>query len=155
MGFGLPAAIGAAVAAPSRPVVALIGDGGLAMSGLELLTAARERIPLMTIVFCDGSLGLIRAQQIREFGHTHGVSLDPMDLAAFAAAVGVRHVRLESDDPARLLGEARAASEPVLVEVAVGDSAAARRQQAVSYARSAVRNALGPRLIRIIKGWLR
>ena len=155
MGFGLPAAIGAAVAAPTRPVAALIGDGGFAMSGLELLTAAREKIPLLTIVFCDGSLGLIRAQQIREFGHTHGVTLDPIDLAALAAATGARHVRLEGDEPARLLGEARAGSQPVLLEVNVGDSGAVRRQHAASYARSAVRRALGPRLIRVLKRWLR
>ena len=155
MGFGLPAAIGAAVAAPARPVVALIGDGGLAMSGLELLTAVRERIPLLTIVFVDGSLGLIRSQQIREFGHTHGVALDPVDLAAFAAATGARYVRLEGDDPARLLGGAGAGSRPVLVEVSVGDSVAVRRQHAASYARSAVRSALGPRLIGIVKRWLR
>ena len=43
MGFGLPAAIGAKLAAPERPVVAVIGDGGFAMSGMELLTAVRER----------------------------------------------------------------------------------------------------------------
>ena len=52
---GCPAAIGARLAAPTRPVVAVIGDGGFAMSGLELLTAVREKIPLTVVVFVDGS----------------------------------------------------------------------------------------------------
>ena len=55
MGFGLPAAIGAKLAAPERPVVAVLGDGGFAMSGMELLTAVREKIPLTVIVFNDGT----------------------------------------------------------------------------------------------------
>jgi acetolactate synthase-1/2/3 large subunit len=45
MGFGLPAAIGAKLAAPERPVVAVVGDGGFAMSGMELLTAYGRRSP--------------------------------------------------------------------------------------------------------------
>ncbi|HWH51405.1 MAG TPA: thiamine pyrophosphate-binding protein, partial [Gemmatimonadaceae bacterium] len=69
MGYGLPAAIGARIAAPTRPVVALIGDGGFAMSGLELLTAVRERIGMSVIVFNDGQLGQIRLQQLSNYGH--------------------------------------------------------------------------------------
>ncbi|MBE0558855.1 MAG: hypothetical protein IH628_16630 [Proteobacteria bacterium] len=45
MGFGIPAAIGAKIAAPGRPVVAVIGDGCCAMTGMELLTAVREKVP--------------------------------------------------------------------------------------------------------------
>ena len=56
MGYALPAAIGAALGAPSRRVVAVVGDGGMLMSGLELATAARERIPLTVVVFNDRRL---------------------------------------------------------------------------------------------------
>ena len=56
MGFGLPASIGAKLGAPERPVAALIGDGGFLMSGMELVTAARDAIPLLVIVFNDGTL---------------------------------------------------------------------------------------------------
>jgi hypothetical protein len=174
MGFGLPAAIGAALAAPGRPVVGLIGDGGLAMSGLELLTAVREQIPVTIIVFTDGSLGLIREQQIREFGRTHGVDLGAMNLEALAAAVGARYRRLGDGDPVQLLGsalprgdESRGGAEgfsassaaprvgPVLIEVPVGDSLALRRQHVAGYTRAAVRRALGPRLLQTVKRWLR
>ncbi|HEX9892447.1 MAG TPA: thiamine pyrophosphate-dependent enzyme, partial [Gemmatimonadales bacterium] len=154
MGFGLPAAIGAALAAPERPVVALIGDGGFAMSGLELLTAVRNRLPVITIVFRDGMLGLIREQQMREFGHAHGVDLPPVDLAAFAAAVGIRYVGMDGDLRTELQ-TALSAREPALVDVRVGDSPAMRRQHATGFARASVRRALGPRLIGVLKRWLR
>jgi acetolactate synthase-1/2/3 large subunit len=151
MGFGLPAAIGAALAAPERPVVSLLGDGGFAMSGMELLTAAREGLPLVTVVFNDGRLGLIRQQQIREFGQAHGTALQPMDFEAFAAAVGVDYRLLDRRDPAGLLGEAVAARRPVLIEVLLGDSMAMRRHQAAGMGRAAVRRALGPRLIAALR----
>ena len=73
MGFALPAAIGAALVeregAPGasrdhdRPVVALTGDGGLLMCAGELLTAVRERLRVITIVFSDASLSLIDIKQ--------------------------------------------------------------------------------------------
>ena len=73
MGFALPAAIGAALlerdGAPGAihdhdgPVVALTGDGGLLMCAGELLTAVRERLRVITIVFSDGSLSLIDIKQ--------------------------------------------------------------------------------------------
>ena len=53
MGFALPAAIGAALLDRDRPVVALTGDGGLLMCAGELLTAARERLPITVVVFDD------------------------------------------------------------------------------------------------------
>src|SRR5579871_6792454 len=56
MGFGIPAAIGAKLAMPNRCVVAVVGDGSLAMIGLELATAVREQVKLTVIVFNDGAL---------------------------------------------------------------------------------------------------
>jgi acetolactate synthase-1/2/3 large subunit len=56
MGFALPSAIAAKLAAPSRPVVSLVGDGGALLSGLELALAVRERLALTVIVFNDGYL---------------------------------------------------------------------------------------------------
>ena len=63
MGFALPAAIGAALVDRERPVVALTGDGGLLMCAGELLTAVRERLRIITIVFSDASLSLIEIKQ--------------------------------------------------------------------------------------------
>ena len=88
MGFGLPAAIAARFADPSRPVVALIGDGGLRMTGFELGTAVRERIALTVIVVNDGCLNQIRMQQLREFGASSGTELGQLDVGAFADTIG-------------------------------------------------------------------
>ncbi|MET0230097.1 MAG: thiamine pyrophosphate-binding protein, partial [Rhodanobacteraceae bacterium] len=102
MGFGIGAAIGAAIGDPSRTVVALIGDGGLAMSGLEIATAVREKLRLVVIVFVDGAYGLIRFQQLSGTGRTFATDLVPVDVGALAEAVGARHVRLENDAEATL-----------------------------------------------------
>jgi acetolactate synthase-1/2/3 large subunit len=150
MGFGIPAAIGAAMAAPGRRVVALIGDGGFAMAGLELITAVREQLPLTVIVFNDGQLGLIREQQLREYGHAHSVALGAFDIGAVAAAVGARHIRLQGNAEAGFR-DALNGEGPVVVEVAVGDSAGQRVAHAQAYLKEAARGVLGGRL----RGWLR
>ena len=95
MGFGLPAAIGAKLADADRPVVALIGDGGFLMSGLELLTALREEVQLVVFVFSDGHLNQIRLQQWREYGHAHAVDLLNPNFAILAEALGVGYVGLD------------------------------------------------------------
>lgn len=92
MGFALPGAIGARLARPERPTVALLGDGGFAMSGLELLTAVRERIPLTVVVFNDGRYGLIHRQQLGAHGHAYGTELRNPDIRGVAEAAGARHV---------------------------------------------------------------
>jgi acetolactate synthase-1/2/3 large subunit len=121
MGFGLPAAIGARLALPDRPVVALVGDGGFAASGLELLTAVREGVPLTVIVFNDGQLGLIRQQQWGRHGRSHGTALANPDFAKLAGAVGASYRRLERDAEGTLRGAAR--EEGVtLVEVGLEDT---------------------------------
>ena len=154
MGFGLPAAIGAKLAAPARAVVLVMGDGGFAMSGLELLTAAREGVQVVVIVFNDGQLNLIRLQQLREFGRTHGVDLSGPDFERFAEAVGVRYCRA-AGNAAQAVREALSAEEPTLIEVLVGDSRSIRRTAATSLARAAVRTAIGPRMVNWLKRLLR
>ncbi len=97
MGFGVPAAIGAKIAAPGRQVVLVIGDGGMAMSGLELLSAVRERLDLTVVVFNDGQLNFIRLQQIRSAGRTHMVGVQSPDFSLLAQSIGARYWRLEAD----------------------------------------------------------
>ena len=97
MGFALPAAIGARLARPGSRVVALLGDGGFAMSGLELLTAVRESISVTAIVFNDGQYGLIRKAQMGASGHAHGIQLLNPDFRRMAEAIGARYTRLEGD----------------------------------------------------------
>jgi acetolactate synthase-1/2/3 large subunit len=150
MGYGLPAAIGAQLAAAERRVVLVIGDGGLLMSGMELVTAVRERVPLTVIVFHDGKLNHIRLQQLAESGHAHDVSLHIPNLAMLAEAMGMRYVRLAGDaEP--ILTTAFKSAEPVLIEVRVGDSPAIRLLQAKAATRRAAPPVRGPRLAAWIK----
>ncbi|WP_217545286.1 thiamine pyrophosphate-binding protein [Streptomyces sp. GbtcB6] len=96
MGFGLPAAIAAQLALGEVPVVALIGDGGFAMTATELRTAVARRLRLTVVVFCDGSLNRIELKQ-RALGYGGTATrLDDMDLVALAGAMGCDGVRVTS-----------------------------------------------------------
>src|SRR6185436_2486139 len=150
MGFGVPGAIGAALATRSRRVIAIVGDGGLRMTGMELTTAVREAVPLTVIVFNDGQLNQIRLQQLSEFGHAHAVELGHLDLEAFAAATGADYVRFERDGHS--LEHAMHGDRVTLVDVPVGDSAAIRSRAATSRVREMVRGVVGKRLLSWLKG---
>jgi acetolactate synthase-1/2/3 large subunit len=120
MGFGIPAALGVAAARPGAPVVGLVGDGGLAVSGLELATAAREGLAPTVVVFNDRRFSLIRLQQLARFGQEFGVDVRPPDVERLAAALDVGYVRIDADPEQRLRG-AIATGEPVLAEVLVDE----------------------------------
>ena len=68
MGYAVPAAIGAKLAQPERPVVAVVGDGGMLMTGQELETAVRYGIDITVIVLSNGLYGTIAMHQARRFG---------------------------------------------------------------------------------------
>jgi acetolactate synthase-1/2/3 large subunit len=150
MGFCLPTAIGARLAAPDRPVVALLGDGGFAMSGLELLTAIRERLDMVVIVMVDGQLGQIRMQQLAEYGAAHAVELANPDFELFAAAVGARYA-LAGDGIAAVAQAALGQRGVTLIEVPVGDTPAIRRRAVIARVREGARRAAGPGPIRWLK----
>jgi len=150
MGFGIPAAVAAKLAVPERPVTVVVGDGGLAVTGTELLTAAREGLALVAVVFDDGYLNQIRLQQLRDFGRTHAVTLGPLNVAAFAAAVGADYLPV-GEDVESTVRDAHGAKRPVVVHVPVGDSTAVMRQRASSAVREGARRAMGPGLTRWLK----
>jgi acetolactate synthase I/II/III large subunit len=150
MGFGLPVAMGAKIARPDRPIVVVMGDGGFAMSGMELLTAMRDGIHVIVLVFNDGKLNLIRQQQLREYGNAYATDLHELDFERFAQACGVGYLRA-SDGIADALTEALAARQTTLIEVVVGDSSRIRLGTARSYTKESVRRAIGPRLVNWIK----
>jgi len=113
MGFGIPAALGAKLVHPDRPVVAVVGDGGFAMTMNGLMTAVEQDIPIITVVFNNNALGWVLhgsgpfAAEVRDWDH-----------GEIARAMGCRGVRVE--DPAGLapaLGEALAAREPHVIDV--------------------------------------
>ncbi len=98
MGYALPAAIGASVAEPDRPVVALAGDGGFAMLMAELETAVRAGAHVTAIVHDNQRYGTIRMDQERTFpGRVVATELGPLDFGAVAEACGARAWRVERD----------------------------------------------------------
>jgi acetolactate synthase-1/2/3 large subunit len=123
MGFALPAAIGAALLDRDRPVVALTGDGGLLMCAGELLTAVREGLRVMTIVFNDASLSLIEIKQQARGLAAAGVALGAVDWKTLADSLGVE-AWMAADAPAldRAIGEALACSGPTLIEAKIDRS---------------------------------
>jgi acetolactate synthase-1/2/3 large subunit len=123
MGFALPAAIGAATADPSKAVVALTGDGGLLMCAGELLTAVREKLRIVVIVFSDASLSLIEIkQQARRFPAA-GVALGAVDWPVLAAGFGVTpFAAANGDEFAQALDSAGKCEGPSLIEVKIDRS---------------------------------
>ena len=89
MGYGLPAAIAAALRHPERQVVALAGDGCFLMNGQELATAVQHDAQLLMLVVDNGGYGTIRMHQERAFpGRVSGTQLRNPDFAALARAYG-------------------------------------------------------------------
>ena len=123
MGFGLPAAIGAALALPDRPVVCFTGDGSLLMNVQELATAAEEQADVRIVLLNNAHLGLVRQQQQLFYGERYHASrfhAEP-DFAAIARGFGIRAYDLGTTaDPRAMLREALAARGPVLVNVPIG-----------------------------------
>ncbi len=104
IGYGLPGGIGAALAAPATPVVAITGDGGFNMMLGELETARRAGIGLTIVVVNNAASGYVKALQHAMFrGRYQSSDLVEMDYAAIARAMGCSGIRIE--DPNRL-GEA-------------------------------------------------
>jgi len=96
MGYGLPAAIGAKLARPERPVVCFTGDGGLEMVIGELATLRDFRLPVTIVCFADQSLALIELKQRRLGLPNLGVDAPATDFAAIAGAYGGHGVRVRT-----------------------------------------------------------
>ncbi|HEY0316597.1 MAG TPA: thiamine pyrophosphate-binding protein [Sphingomonas sp.] len=89
MGYGVPAAVAAALRRPGQRVVALAGDGCFLMNGQELATAVSRNLKLLVVVVDNGNYGTIRMHQEREYPHrVSGTVLKNPDFAALARAYG-------------------------------------------------------------------
>jgi acetolactate synthase-1/2/3 large subunit len=120
MGFGVPAAIAARLALPERPVIALVGDGGFAMTATELQVAADLNVPITVVVFADRSLNRIELrQQLMGYPPT-ATRLGETDLPALAQALGCDGTRAET--PAALhkaLAGFDTRTRPLLIEARI------------------------------------
>jgi acetolactate synthase-1/2/3 large subunit len=122
MGFGLPAAMGAAVGCPDQLVCCIAGDGSVQMNAQELATCAQNKIPIKVIIMNNGYLGMVRQwQELFWDGKYSHVDMGEFpDFVKLAEAYGVTGLRL--DDKTTLvedLKRAIAIDGPVLVDVRV------------------------------------
>jgi len=122
MGFGFPAAIGAAFAHPDKPVVAIVGDGGFQMSIPELATMANHHLNLKLIVMNNGFLGMVR--QWQELFHNNRLSSVQLDsfpnVEHLGAAYGIPGKIVEKPSELRAALERAFATEgPYLMDVRV------------------------------------
>lgn len=119
MGYGVPAAIAAQLRLPQAPVVCLVGDGGVLMTGNEMILAVERRLPIVFVISNNDCYGSIRLHQQRHYpGRTVGTSLTNPDFVAWARAFGMQSERIERRDqiPA-VLARAFAAQGAYVVEV--------------------------------------
>ena len=123
MGYAVPGAIGAKLAAPEAHVVALAGDGAFLMTGLEMLTAASMDVPVMIFVLRDRELAQIAQFQSVAFGRKAQSVLPDYDLAKLSEGAGLECLPLRDDASIReVVGRAAAITRegrPVVVDVAV------------------------------------
>jgi acetolactate synthase-1/2/3 large subunit len=125
MGYGLPAAVAAALVHPERVVVSMNGDGCFMMHGQELATAMQHGAKLIIIVINNGMYGTIRMHQEREFpGRVKHTELQNPDFAALARAYGANgETVLETSEFAPAFERALAADKPTLIEVKIDPEA--------------------------------
>jgi acetolactate synthase-1/2/3 large subunit len=122
MGFGLPAAIGGALAAPGRRTVCVSGDGSILMNVGELATLADLNLDLTVVILNNGRLGMVRQQQELFYGKRYEASIFERqpDFAALARAFGIRAYDLQGiTDIKEVLREAFTQPGPALVNLPV------------------------------------
>jgi len=124
MGFGLPAAIGAAIAEPEANVVCFTGDGSLLMNIQELATLAELNLTVKIVLFDNAGLGLVRQQQGLFYQRRYLAARyeKPCDFVAIARAFGLHAVDLGmATDLEKELSSALAKSGPTLIRVPIAD----------------------------------
>ena len=121
MGFGLPAAVGAAFAAKESQVVSISGDGGFKMTGMEMFTAQREGKRLISVVVNNSCLGMVRQwQQLFYNGRYSSTILSDFDFISFAEACGGAGVRATTCEEFKAaLKKAQDSPVPFLIEAVI------------------------------------
>ncbi|MDG5804662.1 thiamine pyrophosphate-binding protein [Streptomyces ossamyceticus] len=115
LGYAFPAALGAAVADPTSPVLAISGDGGALYSVAELATARQYDLNVTWLIVDDGGYGILREYMTDAFGGTTGTELTRPDFVALAESFGVPGVRTSPETLADDLAKALAAPGPSVV----------------------------------------
>ncbi|WP_455428677.1 pyruvate dehydrogenase [Kitasatospora aureofaciens] len=124
MANALPHAIGAQLACPGRQVIAMAGDGGIGMLLGELLTVAKHRLPVKTVVFNNGALGMIKLEMLVSGYPESEIDNGDVDYAGIARAMGIPAKRVAEPGRVReVLAEALERPGPALVDVVTDPNA--------------------------------
>ncbi len=122
LGYGLPAGIGAKLAAPDRPVVCLIGDGGLQFTLPELASAVEAQVPLIVLLWNNFGYGEIRKYMVERDITPVGVDIYTPDFIALARGFGCAAVRVDSPEVlVRELQRATQCTFPTVIEIRESD----------------------------------
>ena len=120
MGFGVPAAIAAQLCHPTKPVLAVVGDGGMLMMVHDLALIRELALPIVIVVLSDRSLSLIRVSEERRGISPYGVDFTPPDFAKIAEAFGIAGRSVQSIQEARdAVEHALSHRTPMLVDVPI------------------------------------
>ena len=118
LGYAFPTALGAKVAKPDRPVVCMAGDGGFMFNAVELATAVKYGINLVTVVFRNDSYGNVARDLDTAFGGTYETDLHNPDFVKFTESFGA--VAMRAEDPMELetlIPRALECEAPVVIDV--------------------------------------
>ncbi|WP_086561889.1 thiamine pyrophosphate-binding protein [Streptomyces africanus] len=115
LGYAFPAALGAAAADPTRPVLAVSGDGGALYSIAELATAKQYDLPVTWLIVDDGGYGILREYMTDAFGEATATELTRPDYVALAESFGVPGVRTTPENLEQDLAKQLASPGPSVV----------------------------------------
>lgn len=121
MGFGVPAAMGAKVAAPKRQVIAIVGDGSFQMTIQELGTIAQENLPVKIVILNNNYLGMVRQWQQMFFEKRYSFTyLKNPDFVAIAKGFGIKAEKVEKrEQVSKALDRMLKSENPYLLDIRV------------------------------------
>jgi acetolactate synthase-1/2/3 large subunit len=154
VGYGIPAAIGARLAEPGKKVFAVIGDGAMQASAMEIRTAVREGLDLGIILFNDGALGSIQLQQWCTFGDDYCVALDNPDFALLAESMTAEYSLLneKTDSALRAFAEG---SGVRIIEVRLNHAPEAGKARRMARLRERAGRSAFVKPLKAIRDWIR
>lgn len=121
MGSGIAGAIGLALADTDRRVICICGDGGMQMSGMEILTAAKHGLPIIYAVFNDSRYNMVHHGMKQLFGQSEQYDTNTVDFTAWARSMGIPGVLIRSPDEIQpaLLDELQMAGGPAVLDIRI------------------------------------
>lgn len=131
MGWAIGAGIGAAFA-QQKPVVVLTGDGSMRMQGTEISTAAQHGLPILFVVFKNGTLGSVAQRMEKSSSSQSLLQLPPIQWTVFAKSLGVPAQQVNSPaELANILADKQIFEGPFLIEILlpISDSQAPERAE--------------------------